>query len=223
MIARLSKPFLPEWTTLKQSPSKKQANSGSFVTFIGPKTVWKFWHVSIFAASGHKTLEVGCKILRLCLKNIRSYAACLRGQDATLYITLKNKGGPRDRPSAGSFPDRMERRVEVWVPAFRDENDDSCGLSRGLWPHFHLFKVRFGSRGVFLGSMLIFQRVYKLLAFLSLNPKLHQIPILPSVKPPPGLHASFHRRMAAKLFAGQGIPGNFGDTELGGGTEKERK
>ena len=60
LIARLSKPFLPEWTTLKQSPSKKQANSGSFVTFIGPKTVWKFWHVSIFAASGHKTLEVGC-------------------------------------------------------------------------------------------------------------------------------------------------------------------
>ena len=60
LIARLSKPLLPEWTTLMQSPSKKQANSGIFVTFIGPKTVWKFWHVSIFAASGHKTLEVGC-------------------------------------------------------------------------------------------------------------------------------------------------------------------
>ena len=123
------------------------------------------------------------------------------------YITLKNTGGPRGRPSAGSFPDRMERRVEVWVPAFRDENDDSCGLSRGLWPHFHLFKVRFRSRGVFLGSMLMFHRVYKLLAFLSLNPKLHQIPILPSVffaRPSRQFSSSYGSEALCRF----GVPGN---------------
>ena len=130
-IARLSELFLPEWTTLKQSPSKKQANSGSFVTFIGPKTVWKFWHVSIFAASGHKTLEVGCWILRFCLKNIRSYSACLRGQDATLYHLEKHGWAegptlrwqlsrPHGTPSRGlgpGVPGRKWRQLRL-VPWF---------------------------------------------------------------------------------------------------------